>query len=214
MTIIQDLIPNGWKNRPGRANPMRYITIHNTGNTAAGAGARNHANYIKGDTAANLPVSWHYTVDDKLIIQHMPDNEIAWHCGDGGMGVGNTQSIGIEICMNSDGDLLQATENAVWLTAKLCAKHGILIENIVQHHRWSGKNCPQMLRSGRPFNWETFIKKVREQLSPKRDEHWAEEFHRYLTGLGMELDRRFDDGITRGEVMTMITKYDEVRKKG
>jgi N-acetylmuramoyl-L-alanine amidase len=133
---------------------MKFITIHNTGNTSVGAGARNHASYIKGNTAANLPVSWHYTVDDKEIIQHLPDNEIAWHCGDGGNGTGNTQSIGIEICMNSDGDLQKATDNAVWL--------------VVQHNRWSGKLCPQLLRNGKPYSWDVFINKVREALAPPK----------------------------------------------
>jgi hypothetical protein len=69
-----------------------------------------------------------------------------------------------------------------------------------------------MIRSGKPYSWNTFIKRVKERLSPKCDEHWAEPFHRYLISIGMELDRRFDDRITRGEVITMMAKYDEVRK--
>ncbi|MDR2531567.1 MAG: glucosaminidase domain-containing protein [Oscillospiraceae bacterium] len=160
MNIIQDIIPKGRRNRPGRANPMKFVTIHNTGNTSKGAGARNHANYVKGDSAANLPVSWHYTIDDKEIYQHIPDNEDAFHAGDGG-GNGNRQSIGLEICMNSDGDLLKATDLAAQLTASLCRKHNIPIENVVQHQHWSGKNCPQLIRSGRPYDWNTFIGKVR-----------------------------------------------------
>ena len=84
--IIQDFIPTGRKNRPGRANPMKYITIHNTGNTSKGAGAKNHAAYIKSDAATNDQKSWHYTVDDKEVYQHIPDNEVVYHCGDGGSG--------------------------------------------------------------------------------------------------------------------------------
>ena len=55
MNIIQDFIPAGRKNRPGRVSPMLYVTVHETGNTSKGAGARNHANYLKGDAAANAP---------------------------------------------------------------------------------------------------------------------------------------------------------------
>jgi N-acetylmuramoyl-L-alanine amidase len=165
MNIITDLIPAGRKNRPGRSNPMKYITIHNTGNTGKGAGAKNHAGYIKGDSAANALVSWHYTVDEKDIYQHIPDTEDAFHAGDGA-GDGNRKSIGIEICMNSDGDLLRATDHAAELAAFLCGKYNIPIENIVQHNHWSGKNCPQMIRVDKPYSWDAFISKVKAILSP------------------------------------------------
>lgn len=66
--------------------------------------------------------------------------------------------------MNADGDLLKATDNAVKLTAKLCKQHVIPIENIKQHNHWSGKNCPQMLRAGKPYTWATFISNVEKLL--------------------------------------------------
>ena len=164
MNIIQDFIPAGRRNRPGRANPMRWITVHNTGNRSPGAGARNHNAFIRGTAATNAPLSWHYTVDDREIFQHLPDNEDAFHAGDGA-GAGNRQSIGIEICMNSDGDLLRATDNAVELTAMLCRRHNIPIESVVQHNRWNGKNCPSELRAGRPYNWDEFIRRVRAAVA-------------------------------------------------
>ena len=160
MNIIQDFIPKGRKNRPGRVNPMKFITLHNTGNASKGAGAKNHAAYVKSDSAANALVSWHYTIDSHDIYQHLPDNEDGFHAGDGG-GNGNRQSIGLEICMNSDGDILKATDKAAELTAFLCKKYNIPIENVVQHNRWSGKNCPQLIRAGKPYDWGTFIGKVR-----------------------------------------------------
>ena len=170
LNIIQDFIPKGRLNRPGRINPMKFITIHNTGNAGRGANAKAHANYIKSDAAAERPASWHYTVDEFGAYQHLPDNEDAFHAGDGG-GNGNRQSIGIEICMNSDGDLLKATDNAALLTADLCKKYGIPIQNIRQHFNWSGKNCPQMIRARKPYDWDTFIDKVKMFLEPiKEDE--------------------------------------------
>jgi len=167
LNITQDFIPAGRRNRPGRANPMNFITIHNTGNANAGAGASNHARYIKGDHAASRPASWHYTVDERDIFQHLPDNEDAFHAGDGA-GPGNRQSIGIEIAMNSDRNLLEATDKTAELTAFLCLEHDIPIENIVQHHRWSGKNCPQKIRAGRPYNWAEFISRVRNFMSASK----------------------------------------------
>ena len=165
MNIKQEYIPAGRRNRPGRVNPMRFITVHNTGNANAGANAKAHAIYIKSDAAANEPVSWHYTVDDKEIYQHLPDNEDAFHAGDGA-GNGNRQSIGIEICMNCDGDLRKATDNAAELTAMLCARYKIPAENIVQHNRWSGKNCPQTMRGGKPYGWSDFLAKVHSAIAP------------------------------------------------
>ena len=163
--IQQDLIPQGRRNRPGKHNPAEYITIHNTGNTAKGAGAPNHAAYLKGDAAAGAPVSWHYTVDDKTIIRHIPDNETAWHAGDGA-GTGNSRSVGIEICVNSDGDLARATGNAAELTAELMRLHNVPIGKVVQHNRWSGKDCPQMLRGGKPYSWDVFMEKVQAAYAP------------------------------------------------
>ncbi|MFZ7893850.1 N-acetylmuramoyl-L-alanine amidase [Bacillus cereus] len=81
------------------ANPMkaRYITIHETANTAAGANAENSRNiYTDKQLKALSEISWHFTVDDKQIYQHLPTNENRWHAGDGD-GSGNRESIGIEI---------------------------------------------------------------------------------------------------------------------
>ena len=99
LRIIQDILPAGAKNRPGGSNPDTYITIHETGNFAKGADAAAHAAYLRGSSAQAAPVSWHYTVDDHGIYQHLPDGERAYHAGDGGSGPGNATSIGIEICV-------------------------------------------------------------------------------------------------------------------
>ena len=106
--IIQDFIPKGRKNRPGYPMTPKYITIHETGSFGKGANAKAHAKYIKSDDAANRPASWHFTVDDTEIYQHLPLNENGWHAGDGESGIGNRQSIGIEICVNSDGNFEKA----------------------------------------------------------------------------------------------------------
>ena len=163
MNIIVDLIPKGRKNRPGKSNPIKSITIHNTGNERKGANAKAHSSYLKSDSAANAPVSWHYTVDNTSIYQHIPENEWAWHAADG-RGPGNTESIGIEICMNSDGNIKKATDNAVKLVADICNRNNIDVKNIKQHYDRSGKNCPAKLRSGIPYTWNTFINNVSKEI--------------------------------------------------
>jgi N-acetylmuramoyl-L-alanine amidase len=163
--IIQDLIPKGRRNRPGYKLTPEYITIHDTANPGKGADAAAHAAYVKGSAAASIPSSWHFTVDDKVIYQHLPLTENGWHCGDGTNGPGNRQSIGIEICENKDGNRAQAEANAAWLTAKLLRDYGLKIAAVKQHYNWSGKNCPNVLR-GRKNGWSGFLAAVEANLNP------------------------------------------------
>lgn len=111
------------KNRPAYPMNPLYITVHNTSNTAKGADAASHARYVKNPETAT---SWHFTVDDEKIYQHLPLNENGWHAGDGN-GTGNRKSIGIEICENSDGDFEKAVSNAQWLIKKLMKEQGFLL---------------------------------------------------------------------------------------
>lgn len=159
MNIIKKFIPAGTNARSGYAMTPQYITIHNTANTKAGANAKSHASYMTG-SGSKTTVSYHYVVDDKEAYQLLPDNEVAWHAGDGSNGTGNRKSLAIEICENSDGDLLKATNNTVELTAYLMKKYNIPLSKVVQHNNWSGKNCPNRIRAGQPYNWQTFINKV------------------------------------------------------
>ena len=147
--ITKDFIPVGHNNRPGYAMDPAYITVHNTANTAKGASAAMHARYEKNP---ETPTSWHFTVDDKEIYQHLPLNENGWHAGDGNRGTGNRKSIGIEICENSDGDFEKAMANAQWLIKKLMKEQGISLANVVPHQHWSGKYCPRKLLD----RWDSF----------------------------------------------------------
>ena len=133
----------------------KYITIHNTANESKGANAEMHARYLN-NGAGGRTVSWHYTVDDHEIIQHLPTNVNGWHAGDGANGPGNRQSIGIEICENVDGDFEKAVANAIELVQYLMRKHNIGIMNVVPHQRWSGKYCPRKLLT----RWDALIKRI------------------------------------------------------
>lgn len=161
MNIKEILAPLGSKCRSGRKlKGFVGVTIHNTGNKSKGANALSHANYLRGGGKDNF-ASWHYCVDDKLITRSIPEDEAAWHAADG-TGNGNMKTIAIEICMNSDGDILKATDNAAELAADILKRHGIKKADnfLYQHNRWSGKNCPQMIRQGIPYDWSAFVSKV------------------------------------------------------
>ena len=156
VAIQRDYIAKGRKNRPGGVNPRRYITIHETGNKAATADAAAHGTYLKSDSAEAGRVSWHYTVDDHAIVQHLPDGETAYHAGYGADGPGNTTSIGIEICVNAGGDFEASKRNAAALVRLLMGEYGIPLYYVVQHNRWNGKDCPRTIR-GTKGGWEAFL---------------------------------------------------------
>ena len=157
LAIQEDIISDWRRNRPGRdTNPGAYITIHETGNAAKGADAAAHGAYLDSDAGERDLVSWHYTVDDHAIVQHLPDYETAYHAGDGKAGPGNTTSIGIEICVNAGGDFEAAKANAAALVRLLMEEHGIPLDNVVQHNRWNGKDCPKTIRATAGA-WEAFL---------------------------------------------------------
>lgn len=162
LQIIEMLIPSSNKRtRPGTKRNPRSITIHETDNTNVRANALAHARLQYNGNARQA--SWHYQVDDEPeIYKSVPENEVAYAAGDGG-GPGNTYSIQIEICVNQDGNFMQAVNNAAWLVQYLLNKYpSISHVDVVQHHKWSGKNCPRYIRAGtKGINWTGFIALVR-----------------------------------------------------
>ncbi len=166
LNIIEKLAPIS-KCRSGRQRTgFSGVTIHNTGNAEKTATALAHANYLRG-SGKDITMSWHYVIDSTNIYRCIPENEAAWHAGDG-QGDGNFKTIAIEICMNPETNLLVATDNTAELTANILKRNGVFdVKNFVhQHNRWSGKNCPQMLREGKPYDWNTFLSKVNDFLNP------------------------------------------------
>lgn len=202
--IIKNIVKNP-KSIYGFNNKKQYITIHETDNTNKGADAVAHGNLQQNGFSS----SWHYTVDDKQIVQSFAHNAQCWHAGDG-RGNGNLNSIGIEICVNSDGDYKKAVENAAWLTKKIMEEENIALKNVVQHNNWSGKNCPRNLRSGaKGVTWKDFIEMVsgkpgastskptqKPVQKPAQNKIWRN----YISGnevkqLQRELNKQFNKGL-------------------
>ncbi|MBQ6846976.1 MAG: N-acetylmuramoyl-L-alanine amidase [Oscillospiraceae bacterium] len=153
MEIIKDFIPKGSINRPGKKNLCRSITIHDTANKKNGANAAAHAKYIK---TLREKTSWHYTVDDGSIYQHLPDEEKSYHTS---RADANETSIAIEMCVNEDGDFDKTLKNTICLVRELMKKHAILPGNIKRHSDWTGKNCPASLGE---VQWEEFVERCSE----------------------------------------------------
>ncbi|QIW88648.1 N-acetylmuramoyl-L-alanine amidase [Bacillus phage P59] len=154
--IRQELVPSYLADDVvyGFDNPCDYIIIHETANTTAGADADAHANLqAKGNSRQ---ASWQYQVDDKEIVQSFKDEAECWHAGSKFY---NQNGIGIEICVNSDGDFKKAVANAAYLVRILMKRHGIPKSRVLQHRTTSGwKDCPRFLRSGsKGVDWDGFL---------------------------------------------------------
>lgn len=144
---------------------VHYIVVHETANTNIGGGALMHAEYL-----FNRPdriASWHFTVDDKEIYQHIPTDEVAYHAGDGstiagnpwadgktgGIGGGNRNGIGIETSVALGDDIMSIWHRTARLAAKLAKEYNLPgdkhLEHVKFHQDFSGKVCPQsMIRGG------------------------------------------------------------------
>lgn len=77
------MLPENAFNRPGKtaeagAFQLRYITVHDVGGTGD---AQANARYC--NNPGGREVSWHYTVGNDGVYQQIPDDELAWHAGDG-----------------------------------------------------------------------------------------------------------------------------------
>lgn len=139
-------------NKSLRTQPIKYIVIHETGNTKKGANAISHFNYFN---TADRQSSADYFVDDTQILKVNDYNKYyTWAVGDdkGKYGITNNNSLSIEICVNSDGDYDKAVSNTVLLVKELMQELSIDLEHIVTHYDASRKNCPTKLLP----NWKEF----------------------------------------------------------
>lgn len=140
----------------------KYIVIHETANTNKGANALAHFNYW--NTNPRAESSAHFVVDDTRIIQLAELNWRCWHVGDnkGHSDITNSNSIGIEICVNSDGNYTKARQNAIELVRYLIPITRIPASRVVRHYDASGKRCPRKMLDN-PSLWTDFKKAIQGQ---------------------------------------------------
>ena len=163
--IIEEQLVQHKERQFDGVNPAKYMTVHETGNFRVGANAQAHADVQKRNDVRNA--SWHIQSDDSRIIRSFPNTTQCWHAGDG-QGDGNLSSIGWEICVNPDSDFAKAVELAAQGMAQVMKQEDIPLSHLVQHNNWSGKNCPQRIRSGsHGINWTQFLDRVSRHLGEK-----------------------------------------------
>ena len=82
--IIPKTNPN---NRCGEIKEStEYIVVHDTASGAPSADAEAHSKWLMSmatNPESTYAVSWHFTVDDHTIINHLPIDEVGYHAGDG-----------------------------------------------------------------------------------------------------------------------------------
>lgn len=214
--------------RSRKETPIKYLVIHDTGNTNPGAGALNHRNYVENNSRG---ASAHYFVDDKVIVQYVGDSMAAGSVGDGKgkFGITNSNSLSIEMCINSDGNYLKMYKNTVELTKNLMKKFNIPWERVVRHYDASRKNCPGHMRPNNWEKWKKFKEDIKEPIEWEIDlskdsefgvnkvmekdykGHWAEKAIDEVKEAGIM--KGYEDGsfkpdekITRAEVAVIVSK--------
>ena len=150
-------------NRTIRAEKPQYIVIHDTGNTSRGANAESHFNYFN---TGSRGASADFFVDSTQVLQVNDYTRFyTWHCGDGGgrFGITNGNSVGIEICVNSDGIYDTALKYAAELTKRLMNELHISPECVVRHYDASRKNCPSSMSRNNWEKWYEFKRRLQNE---------------------------------------------------
>lgn len=168
-------------------NPIG-ITIHNTANVAS---ARNEIEYMH---VSDDYRSFHFAVDDNEIVQGESLKRNTWHAGDGNTGVGNRQTISIEICLSYVNEYTyhgseevrekywrdhfrirfeKAQENAAELVAKLLHDYGwgFAPSRIYKHQDfdYGNKHCPH--RTLDMYGWGYFLTLVEKKYSEMEEKN-------------------------------------------
>lgn len=148
----------------------KTIVIHNAATPGGTAKALNNAQHNNKDYK-----SWHFSVDNKDIIESLPLNRNAFATGDGAFGYGNRTGIHIEIAMDNDCDSQEeweaAKKNGAKLTAILLKRYGWTTEQVSKHQDYkmsdgTFKYCPhKILDEG----WNDFMSLVQSELDDLND---------------------------------------------
>lgn len=161
VTIYREYISQ--RNINGTGNPCKYIVIHETDNYSKGAGAKTHAKAQHDGNFADMSV--HYYCGSDGIYQAAEHTCKCWHIGREYGGnhsihdATNNNSIGIEICVNSDGNYTVARQNAIELVKYLLQTTGIPASRVIRHFDAKGKYCPRKMLDT-PSLWTDFKNQI------------------------------------------------------
>ena len=159
LTVVKNLVdPGKYSIKCPHGMTPEFIVVHNTANDASAA--NEIAYMIRNDDET----SFHYAIDDKQIVQGIPENRNAWHAGDDGSGKGNRKGIGIEICYSLSGGskFIAAEKLAAKFIAEKLKEKGWGIDKVKKHQDFSGKYCPHRTLD---MGWQRFLDMVKDELN-------------------------------------------------
>lgn len=218
MNVIKNLLPTSkYKLKSPYTMVAENIVVHNTANDAT---ARNEVAYM---IRNNNSTSFHYAIDDKEIVQGIPENRNAFHAGDGGSGKGNRKGLSIEICYSKSGG--QRFIGAEKLSARFIAfklnEKGWGINKVTKHQDYSGKYCPHRTLD---MGWQRFLNMIQAELDKLKGgntmnkpvdntpSNWAKEAWEWCKKEGLLDGTRPKSPITREEVASILFRLHKAGK--
>lgn len=152
-----------------RTEKIQFIVIHDTGNDAPGAGAAAHRRYF---LTTDRKASADFVVENDTIIK-LNDyyKYFTWHCGDGKgkYGITNSNSIGIEMCINPEANRQKTINTTIKLVYDLMNELKIRRTRIVRHYDASRKMCPSSMAANNWAEWWKFLDSLREYRLERKD---------------------------------------------
>ncbi|WP_235615937.1 N-acetylmuramoyl-L-alanine amidase [Brevibacillus reuszeri] len=179
---ITEMLLSNKTARPGTKITPKGVVIHWTANEGKGADAVANRNYFNKPTTE---ASAHYNVDDKQIIRCLPENEMGYHVGAKTYNPGalkqlssypNNCTIGIEMCVNADGDFKKMYQNTLELTADILKRYGWGVDKLWRHFDITGKNCPAYFVS------DDYARRFTGLTAAQAWAKFKDDVHRLLTG--------------------------------
>lgn len=150
-----------------RTTKIEYLVIHDTSNYGVGANGAAHVRYFN---TTKRKASADFIIDEIGIYQiNDYKSYYTWHCGDGKgkFGIKNNNSVGLEICVNKDGNYQASVNNTIILTAYLMQELGISIDRVVRHYDASRKLCPSSMVINNWYKWTRFKSALQEYIKLK-----------------------------------------------
>lgn len=154
------LTPNPYSRPQNALEEVKGIVIHYTANP--GTTAKQNRSYFESlkDTH-ETKASSHFVVGiEGEVIQCIPSSEISYASNER-----NNDTLSIECChKDKSGQFTQETyDSLVELTAWLCGKFNVPVENIIRHYDVTGKECPIYYVENEDA-WKKFKKDVQTYL--------------------------------------------------
>lgn len=143
LNIVTGLLP--W-DATGRTlinkKSTNFITIHDTGDASHSADWWNDLESSGND---NRQASWHFTVGDTAIYQHVPLEEVAWHAGDGSYQFGLNDT-GVKYA-GPNPEITIGEDHYLYING-MKSKIGVPIITNSRHSEWNGRFANEISPAG------------------------------------------------------------------